>query len=548
MPCESFVKANAIAYMFFQKNIFARFFKNNLILRRNRDMLKRVDWIITEIEEIFQMQKIGFDKDLYMSRQKAAISERIDQFGGKLYLEFGGKLFDDFHAARVLPGFEANAKIKLLQEFRDEAEIIFAINASTIGANKVRADIGITYEMDLLRLMDNIRKMGLYVSSVVITQYQGQAAADSFRTMLEKRGVNTYLHYSIEGYPANIDKVVSDEGYGMNDYIPTTRPLVVVTAPGPCSGKMATCLSQLYHESKRGIKSGYAKFETFPIWNIPLKHPVNMAYEAATADLHDVNMIDPFHLEKYGTITVNYNRDIEVFPVVQNILKRITGKEIYYSPTDMGVNMAGYGIFDDEAVKDAAKQEIIRRYYRAECDLLMGRIDEDTVARLKSIMTQLDIKPQDRIIVDPALQKSLRKDAPALAIQLPDGMIMTGKGSDLMTPASSCIINSIKYLADISEESLLIPPFILEPLMQVKEEVLGMKRIELNLEEVINAISIYAATDEIAGRTLSKLKDLRGCEAHSSHMLSSADENVLRRLGVQLTSEARFPTNDLFHM
>lgn len=494
------------------------------------------------------MQKIGFDKNLYISRQKEEIRKRIEHFDNKLYLEFGGKLFDDFHAMRVLPGFESNAKIKLLQEFKDEAEIIFAINADDIGANKLRADIGITYDMDLLRLMDNIRKMGLLVSSVVITQYKNQPAADSFRTMLENRGVSTYLHYPIDGYPANIDKVVSDEGYGINDYVPTTRPLVVVTAPGPCSGKMATCLSQLYHEYKQGKKSGYAKFETFPIWNIPLKHPVNLAYEAATADLHDVNMIDPFHLEKYGISTVNYNRDIEVFPIVQTILKKITGEETYYSPTDMGVNMAGYGISDDEVVKDAAKQEIVRRYYRAECDLLLGRTDAETVARLKSIMTQLNIKPEDRIAADAALQKFGRKHSPAMAIRLPDGMIMTGKGSETMTPASSCIINSIKYLANISEEIHLISPVILEPLKALKKDVLGMKKLVLNLEEVLNAISICAATNTMVELAVSKLKDLRGCEAHSSHMLSSADENTLRRLGINITSEARFPNDDLFYM
>ncbi|MDD3242318.1 MAG: DUF1846 domain-containing protein [Eubacteriales bacterium] len=491
--------------------------------------------------------KIGFDKDLYMSRQKEAIYKRIEQFGNKLYLEFGGKLFDDLHAARVLPGFESNAKIKLLQELKDHAEIVFAINANDIGSGKIRADLGIPYDMDVLRLIDNIRAMGLYVSSVVITRYQNQPAAAAFRQMLENRGEKTYLHYPIEGYPHDVDHVASDEGFGKNDYVPTTRPLVVVTAPGPCSGKMATCLSQLYHEYKRGVQAGYAKFETFPIWNLPLRHPVNLAYEAATADLKDVNMIDPFHLEAYGVTTVNYNRDVEVFPIVKKMLSRIMGSDsVYQSPTDMGVNMAGYGIFDDEVVQEAARQEIIRRYYRARCDLAQGRSDEETARKVEMILNQQGLKPEDRSVVLPAIHKSQRKNAPAMAIELPDGMIMTGKASEVMNQAASCVINSIKYMANISEDIHLLSPIILEPIHQMKRDVFRSRDTVLNLQEVLLALSICAATNTMAELAMRKLTDLRGCQAHSSHIMAASSEAMLRKLGVEITSEPVFPSNDLY--
>jgi len=492
--------------------------------------------------------QIGFDNELYMRRQKEEIKKRVEKFGNKLYLEFGGKMFDDFHAARVLPGFVADAKIKLLQEFKDQAEIILCINANDIGTNKLRADLGITYDMDALRLIDNIRGMGLYISSIVITQYTDQPAAVSFKNMLELRGEKVYLHYPIKGYPTNIDVIVSDAGYGANDYVPTTRSLVVVTAPGPNSGKMATCLSQLYHEYKRNIKAGYAKFETFPIWNLPLKHPVNLAYESATADLKDVNMIDPFHLEAYGLTTVNYNRDVEVFPVVKNILTKITGDpNIYRSPTDMGVNMAGYGIFDDEVVRTAACQEIIRRYYRAKCDYQLGRTDQETAQKTEMIMNELSLNPSDRPVVEVALNKNRQKGFPAVAIELPDGSIVTGRGSDLMDSSASGILNSIKRLAGIQDEIQLLSLVILEPIQQLKKEILGESQPVLSLEEVLIALSICAATNTMVQLAMSKLSQLKGCQMHSSHMLSSANEQLLRKLGIELTCEAQFPSDDLYY-
>ena len=463
------------------------------------------------------MHKIGFDNDLYIRKQSQAIRERISQFGNKLYLEFGGKLFDDFHASRVLPGFKPDAKIGLLQEFRDQAEIVCCINAADIGNSKFRADLGITYDMDLLRLMDQLRRMGLYVSSVVITQYKGQPAADAFRKMLEKRGEHAYLHYPIKGYPMDVDLIVSDEGYGKNDFVKTTRPLVVVTAPGPCSGKLATCLSQLYHEYKHGVKAGYAKFETFPIWNIPLKHPVNLAYEAATADLKDVNMIDPFHLEAYGKTTVNYNRDIEAFPVVRTILSKITGSDnVYQSPTDMGVNMAGYGIMDDEAVREASRQEIIRRYYKAKVDYAKGRTDEETVKKIEMVMKNLDLSPDDRRVVRPALERAAQTGSPAFAIELPDGTVVTGKGAGIMNADASAVLNAIKHMAGISDEIYLLSPIILEPIVDMKKNVLGIAEPVLSLDEVLLALSICAATNTVAELAISKLGDLRNCQAHAS--------------------------------
>jgi uncharacterized protein (UPF0371 family) len=490
--------------------------------------------------------KIGFDSTLYMLKQKEAIQNRIEHSGNKLYLEFGGKLFDDYHAARVLPGFDLNAKVRLLQEFADRAEIIFCINAADIEKNKIRSDIGITYDMDVLRLIDSMRRMGLYVSSIVITQYSGQPGADSFRKMVSGRGVKTYLHYPINGYPADVDLIVSDEGYGANDYVETTRPLVVVTAPGPCSGKLATCLSQLYHENKRGVKAGYAKFETFPIWNLPLKHPVNLAYEAATADLKDVNMIDPFHLDAYGKTCVNYNRDIEVFPVVKTILERIGSGQVYQSPTDMGVNMAAYGIFDDAAVQEAAKQEIIRRYFTARCDYRLGRVDIETAQKIELIMKQLDLTPSMRACVAPAEERFQKENAPIMAVELPDGEIITGKSSNLMHNTASAILNSIKHMAGISDDIHLLSPIILEPILALKKNSLGENNPVLTLKEVLIALSICAATNPTVELALSRLDNLRGCEAHASSMLYESDEKILKSLGINVTCDPYFSTKELY--
>lgn len=490
--------------------------------------------------------KIGFDNDLYIKKQTEHIKERIKQFGNKLYLEFGGKLFDDFHAARVLPGFDVNGKIRLLREFRDSAEVVFCINANDIEKSKIRADIGVTYDQDLFRLIDSMRDLGLYINSVVVTQYKGQQSADVFRNKLQMRGVKTYLHYPIAGYPANVDLIVSKDGYGKNEYIETTRPLVVVTAPGPCSGKLATCLSQLYHEYSRGNQAGYAKFETFPIWNIPLKHPVNLAYEAATADLQDVNMIDPFHLEAYSKLAINYNRDVEVFPVVKTIVQKITGGDVYMSPTDMGVNMVGYCITDDEVVKEAARQEIIRRYYRTWCDYKLGRINEQAVEKVELIMNQLDLKKDDRVVVGPALEKAKEKGTSVISIEMQDKKIITGKTSNLMTAAASSVINSIKYLAHLSDELLLLSPIVLEPILKLKKEILGYRDGILDLEEVLIALSICAPTNPMAHEALSNIYKLKGCEAHSSIMVNSSDEIAFKKLGINLTCEPNFPSKDLY--
>lgn len=495
------------------------------------------------------IMSIGFNNKLYIAKQTEHISSRIERFGNKLYLEFGGKLFDDYHAARVLPGFDVNGKIKLLQEFKEQAEIIFCINAADIEKNKIRADFGITYDLDVLRIIDNMRRMKLSVNSVVITQYKGQPSADVFRKKLEMRGVKTYIHLPINGYPTNIDLIVSDDGYGKNDYIETTKPLVVITAPGPCSGKLATCLSQLYHEHKRGIKAGYAKFETFPIWNIPLKHPVNLAYEAATADLRDINMIDPYHLESYGETTVNYNRDIEVFPVVKNILTRIIGKaDIYNSPTDMGVNMVGYCIKDEDIVKSAAHQEIIRRYYKAICDTKNGRGDMETVNRIELIMEQLSLTIKDRHVVAHAIARFRRSETPAVAIELSDGTIITGKASSLMNAGASALLNSIKQLGNVDKSFHLIDPLVLEPIKKLKANVFKSRQKALTMEEILIALSISASTDEIVSSAYTKLSALKGCEAHSSHMVTQNDEAVFRKLGINLTCEPQYPTKDLYYI
>lgn len=489
----------------------------------------------------------AFNNALYIEKQTKHIKERINQFGDKLYLEFGGKIFDDYHASRVLPGFEPDNKIKLLLEFKDICEILFCINASDIEKNKIRADLGITYDVEILRLIDSLRGLGLLVNNVVITQYCGQQAADIFRNKLEKRGIHTYIHYPIPGYPANIDLIVSDDGYGKNEFVETTRQLVVVTAPGPCSGKMATCLSQLYHEHKRGVQAGYAKFETFPIWNLSLKHPVNLAYEAATADLKDVNMIDPYHLEAYNIRTVNYNRDIEVFPVVKTILKKILGKDVYLSPTDMGVNMAGYAIEDDERVKKAANDEIIRRYYKTRCDNVQGLVDAETVEKIELIMNEADLKPTDREVVRYAMEKAADKDAPAMAMKLPCGEIITGRNTNLMTAAASCTLNAIKMLAGLDDAMLLIAPVVLEPILQLKKDIYGTDKPLLSLEEVLLSLSISAVTNTMADIALKNLHKLSGCEVHSTVILSQSDDIVCKKLGYHLTCEPSFANNDLYN-
>lgn len=491
---------------------------------------------------------IGFDNALYVKKQAENIKKRIEQFDNKLYLEFGGKLFDDYHASRVLPGFDPSVKVKLLTEFKDDAEIIFCINAGDIEKKKIRADFGITYDLDLLRVIDNLRSMGLLVSSVVITRYCDQPAADIFRQKLESRGLRTYLHRPTPGYPTDIDQIVSDTGFGANPCIETTRPLVVVTAPGPCSGKLATCLSQLYHEHKRGVNAGYAKFETFPIWSIPLKHPVNLAYEAATADLKDVNMIDPFHLEAYGKTAVNYNRDIEVFPIVRAILERITGRnDIYCSPTDMGVNMAGFAISDDGAVREAAKQEIIRRYYKARCDVRQGTADEETASRIELILKQLSLSDADRPVIAASKEKSAVSGVPVMAVMLGDGKIVTGKQSNLMSAASAAVLNCIKVLARLPDELHLISPNVVEPIISLKGNTLSMKHTMLSLNEILLALAVSAASNDVVAYAMSKLSLLKGCEAHCTHMVRQEDESFLLKLRVNLTCSPHFPSKDLFY-
>ena len=493
------------------------------------------------------MAREGFDNQKYLTMQSQHIRDRIDQFGGKLYLEFGGKLFDDFHASRVLPGFQPDSKIRMLEQLKDKAEIIIVINAGDIEKNKVRGDLGITYDSDVLRLIDAFRSKGLYVGSVVVTQYTGQAAADSFRLRLEKLGVRVYRHYSIQGYPHNIAHIVSDEGYGKNDYIETSRPLVVVTAPGPGSGKMATCLSQLYHHYRRGVTAGYAKFETFPIWNLPLKHPVNLAYEAATADLDDVNMIDPFHLQAYGETTVNYNRDVEVFPVLAATFEKITGSCPYQSPTDMGVNMAGYCIVDDEVVCQASQEEILRRFYAEECRHRRGQTDGTAVYKIELLMKQLGLTPLSRSVVSPALAVAERTGDPAAAMEMPDGTILTGKTSELLGCSSALLLNALKYLGGIPDEVQLIAPSVIAPVQDLKVNVLGNKNPRLHIDELLVALSICAVTDPNAKRAVQQLQKLRGCEAHTTVILSEGDEDSFRRLGVRLTSEPKYQTSKLYH-
>ena len=493
------------------------------------------------------MKKIGFDNEKYIKLQSQNIRDRIKMFGGKLYMEFGGKLFDDYHAARVLPGFEPDAKVKMLLNLKDEAEIVIVINADAIEKNKRRGDLGITYDLDTLRLIDAFREIGLYVGSVVITQYTGQPLAGAFENRLKTLGIKVYKHYRIDDYPYNIQHIISEDGFGKNDYIETSRELVVITAPGPGSGKMATCLSQLYHEHKRGVKAGYAKFETFPVWSIPIKHPVNIAYEAATADLNDVNMIDPFHLEAYGETTVNYNRDIEIFPVLNAMLDGILGESPYKSPTDMGVNMVGFAICDDEAVKDAAKQEIIRRYYSTIVNARQGLAEEADASKIELLMKQAGVTTKDRAVVSRAIEKSVQTDAPATAIELPDGRIITGKTSSLLGSASAMLLNALKVLADIPDEVNLISPTIIEPMQKLKTEIMGNHNPRLHTDEILIALSICAATDDLAKKALDNAYKLAGSEAHSTVILSRVDENVFRKLGINLTCEPKYQTKKLYH-
>ncbi|GAA6409828.1 DUF1846 domain-containing protein [Blautia hominis] len=490
--------------------------------------------------------KIGFDNDKYLSMQSEHIRQRINQFDNKLYLEFGGKLFDDYHASRVLPGFAPDSKLRMLMQLSDHAEIVIVISAGDIEKNKVRGDLGITYDIDVLRLIDAFRGRGFYVGSVVITQYSGQNSANKYKDKLEKLGIKVYLHYPIEGYPSNIPLIVSDEGYGKNQYIETTRPLVVVTAPGPGSGKMATCLSQLYHEHKRGVHAGYAKFETFPIWNIPLKHPVNLAYEAATADLNDVNMIDPFHLDAYGVTTVNYNRDVEIFPVLSAIFERIFGQCPYQSPTDMGVNMAGNCIFDDEACKEASKQEILRRYYQAIDGLAEGTRTQEEVFKLELLMKQAHISTDDRKVTSAALIRAEVTGAPAAALELEDGRMITGKTSDLLGASAALLLNTLKELAEIPHETHVISPASIEPIQKLKTAYLGSKNPRLHTDEVLIALSSSAATSDVAKKALEQLPKLKGCQVHSSVMLSSVDRTIFQKLAVQLTCEPVYEHKKLY--
>lgn len=494
------------------------------------------------------MKRIGFDNDKYIQLQSQRIKERIASFGGKLYLEFGGKLFDDYHASRVLPGFCPDSKLKMLLSMKENAETIIVVSATAIEQSKVRGDLGITYDMDTLRLIDAFGEAEISVCGVVITQYSAQPSVDAFIKRLDNLGIKVYRHYPIPGYPTNTQKIVSDDGYGKNEYVETTKPLVVVTAPGPGSGKMATCLSQLYHDQKRGIKAGYAKFETFPVWNLPLKHPVNMAYEAATVDLNDVNMIDPFYLEATGATAVNYNRDIEIFPVLKAIFDKIYGSCPYNSPTDMGVNMVGFCITDDEAVCEASKMEIVRRYYQTLCRKRNGSAVSDEIYKLELVMNQAGVGTDFRRVVKAALEKSESTDGqPASAIELPDGTIVTGKTSKLMGPSASALLNALKTLGGIKDSYILLPPVIIEPIQRLKIDNLGNHNPRLHADEILIALAISATNNPIAALALEQLPKLKNCEAHSTVIVSEVDNNVYRKLGLNLTCEPIYATKKLYH-
>lgn len=497
--------------------------------------------------------KIGFDHEKYLEEQSKYILERVNNYD-KLYLEFGGKLLFDLHAKRVLPGFDENAKIKLLHKLKENVEVVICVYAGDIERNKIRGDFGITYDMDVLRLIDDLRSYDLEVNSVVITRYDDQPSTTVFINKLERRGIKVYKHRATKGYPTDVDTIVSEEGYGKNPYIETSKPIVVVTAPGPGSGKLATCLSQLYHENKRGNVAGYSKFETFPVWNVPLKHPLNIAYEAATVDLKDVNMIDYFHLEAYGETAVNYNRDLETFPVLKRIIEKITGKEsVYKSPTDMGVNRVGFGIVDDDVVKEASKQEIIRRYFKTGCEYKKGYVDKDTFEHSKLIMDQVNLKEEDRKVVLPARERAakLKEEnssiCTAVAIELNDGTILTGKGSELLDASAAALLNSIKYLANIADDMHLISPVILEPILDLKTKTLANQKVSLNCEEVLIALSISAATNPTAQVAMEKLSMLKNCQAHSTTILPTSDEQTLRKLGIDVTCDAEYASESLFY-
>ncbi len=493
------------------------------------------------------MCQIGFDNDKYLRLQSQNIRDRIDCFGGKLYLEFGGKLFDDYHAARVLPGFEPDSKVKMLLELKDEAEIVLVISADAIEKNKRRGDLGITYDQDILRLIDAFTGIGLYVGSVVITHYTAQPSAQQFEKRLESLGVQVFRHYPIPGYPSNTPTIVSEDGYGKNDYIRTTRSLVVVTAPGPGSGKMATCLSQLYHEHRRGINAGYAKFETFPIWNLPLQHPVNIAYEAATADLNDINMIDPYHLEAYGKTTVNYNRDVEIYPVVHAIFERIFGESPYKSPTDMGVNMAGMCITDDEVCCKAARREIIRRFFQTRCSVRQGLAEIAEVSKIELLMNKIGIDMSERPAIRTALERAENTGGPTVAIELSDGRVITGKTTPLLGASAAALLNTLKELAGIQHDIPLISPIVIEPIQDLKVNHMGNHNPRLHTDEILIALAICAATNPMAERAMQQLEKLRGCDAHATTILSHVDENVFMKLGVTITSEPEYQTKKLYH-
>lgn len=485
------------------------------------------------------MEKRGFDNAKYLEMQSAKILERIEMFGDKLYLEFGGKLFDDYHAARVLPGFEPDSKIKMLSQLKDKAEILIVINANDIEKNKTRSDLGITYDLDVLRLIDIFKGRGFYVGSVVLTRFAEQPSVVAFQKRLEMRGIKVYKHYHIEGYPSEVEKIVSEEGYGKNEYIVTTRPLVVVTAPGPGSGKMATCLSQLYHENKRGVKAGYAKYETFPIWNLPLKHPVNTAYEAATADLNDMNMIDPFHLEAYGKMAVNYNRDVEIFPVLSAMMSKIMGQSPYKSPTDMGVNMAGYCIVDEDLVENACKQEIIRRYYAAQVDARRGLIGKEVISKIEILMQRMQITTADRAVVKPALEKEALTGAPGCALQLCTGEIVVGKTGDLLGASAAALLNGLKALAGIDDSVDVISSKVIEPIQKLKVNHMGSANPRLHTDETLLSLAVSAATNPTAKKAMDQLSKLKGAQMHSSVVLSHVDDKTLKKLGINITCEPK---------
>ena len=489
----------------------------------------------------------GFSNDVYIKLQSQKIRDRIAAFGGKLYMEFGGKLFDDYHASRVLPGFKPDSKLNMLCALRDQAEIVIVINASDIESGKYRGDLGISYDKEVLRLIDCFHRVGLFVGSVVLTCYAGQHAADAFEKRLQEIGIPVYRHYPIPNYPNDVELIVSEEGFGRNDYIKTSRSLIVVTAPGPGSGKMGTCLSQLYHDHNRGIRAGYAKFETFPVWNLPLKHPVNLAYEAATADLADINMIDPYHLEAYGEAAVNYNRDVDIYRVLDAMMTRIFGECPYKSPTDMGVNMAGYAIYDDEVVKKAARQEIVRRYFKAACARCKGKADKGEVRKIKLLMDEAGVKPEDRPAVLPARAIAEKTGQPATAIELPDGHIVTGRTTDMLGASSAALLNALKYLTQIPDEVMLISPEIIEPIMKLKVNRLGSRNPRIHTDELVLALSICAVHDPNAAMAMEALDQLRGSQVHSTVILAHSDDKMFGKLGMDVTCEPVYEEKKAYH-